>query len=345
MRSIVIAASVCLRASLLMALVALSPVAAQNAPEKPGPWKLSTAVGPAFALGKAGERWAKLITEASGGTLAVQVFPGAALAHRDPAREFLALRDGAADLAVGSTLHWAPQVGELTLIALPWLAPDDRALEALLAAPIRDRLAAAVERAGGVPLAFAALGHRALATTTKDVRAPEDLGGIDVRVTAVPLVLDLFTSLGARPRAMAFADAEAAFRSGLLAAQEGPPASFAAARLDALGVRQVMLWGAVAEVAVFAVNRAFWEGLPVEQRGIVGDAALRAAGELPTAVRAENEAALSALRRRGVVVTRLTATGQRAFASAARGVYEQWAGVAGEDLVRAAEAAVKASER
>jgi len=37
-------------------------------------------------------------------------------------------------------------------------------------------------------------------------------------------------------------------------------ATFTAARFDALGIRHVVMWGAVAEVAVFAVNRQFWEG-------------------------------------------------------------------------------------
>ena len=55
----------------------------------------------------------------------VRLFPGATLSLRDPAREFIALRDGAADLAVGSTLFWSAQVVELNLFALPWLAPED----------------------------------------------------------------------------------------------------------------------------------------------------------------------------------------------------------------------------
>jgi hypothetical protein len=42
-----------------------------------------------------------------------------------------------------------------------------------------------------------------------------------------------------------------------------------------------------------------------------------------------------------MTVTRLTAAGRAAFAAAARGVYDKWAAVAGPDLVRAAESAVR----
>ena len=330
-------------ALLFVTLVLVVTVAqAQDTMVSPKEWKLSTAVGSAFAVGKAGERWAKLIAEKSDGKFTVQMFPGATLARRDPAREFLALRDGAADLAVGSTLFWSIQVSELALIGLPWLAPDDKDLGALLMNEvIASQLFAAVERAGAVPLALAALGHREIATTGRVLRSPADLNAMKVRATSLSLVRDMFVALGAEPWAMAFADAQVALRAGILDAQEGQPATFAAARLDALGFKQVLLWGAVAEVAIFAANQTVWKSWSDEERAIVKSAAQQAARELPALARAENDAALAELRQRGITVTRLTATGRAAFAAAARGVYDKWASVAGPELVRVAEAAIK----
>ena len=296
---------------------------------------------PRLRAGQGGGALGEAHRRAIGRQRAGSVFPGASLASRDPAREFVALRDGAADLAVGSTLFWSAQVVELNVIGLPWLAPEDKDLAALASEAVTERLAAAVERAGVVPLAFAVLGHRELATTGKVPRSPEDMAGMKVRLAATPFLTDFFVSLGAVPHAMAVADAQAAFRAGTLDAQEGTLATIAAARLDTLGVKQVMLWGAVAECAVFAANKAAWNGWTDEQRAIVRDAALEAARGLPALARAENDAALVELRKRGVTVTRLTATGRAAFAAATRGVYDKWAAVAGPDLVRAAEAAVK----
>jgi TRAP-type transport system periplasmic protein len=335
-------APVVARVLLLAALLLMAAGApAQEPKDKPAPWKLSAAVGPAFALGKAGQRWAKLIAEQSGGSVAVQFVPGAALASRDPAREFVALRDGAAELAVGSTLYWSSQVVELHAIGLPWLAPEDKDLAALASEAVTARLAAAMERAGVVPLAFAVLGHRELATTGKVPRSPEDMAGIKVRLAATPFLTDFFVSLGAAPRAMPLADAQAALRAGTLDAQEGSLAALAAARVDTLGVNQLLLWGAVAECAVFAANQAAWNSWTAEQRALVRAAALEAAGGLPALARAENDAALVELRKRGVTVTRLTTTGRAAFAAAARGVYDKWAAVAGPDLVRSVEAALR----
>ncbi|HET9247031.1 MAG TPA: hypothetical protein VFO15_14600, partial [Xanthobacteraceae bacterium] len=103
----------------------------------------------------------------------------------------------------------------------------------------------------------------------------------------------------------------------------------------------VTLWGAVAEVAIFAANRDAWSRLSETERTVVADAAHDAAAELATLARSANAAALAELRRRGVTILRLTPSGQAAFAAAARPVYDRWAAVAGEEIVRAAEAAVR----
>src|ERR1022692_4077899 len=116
-------------AAMVLAATLATSVAAEELPTPPSqPLKLSTAQGPAYPLGKAGEIWATLIAKRSGGRLAVEHFPGATLSSRDPAREFGALRDKTFELAVGSTLVWSAQVPQLNVLALPWLVPDAPAL-------------------------------------------------------------------------------------------------------------------------------------------------------------------------------------------------------------------------
>jgi len=312
---------------------------AQSASDPAQGWKLSVAAGPAFALGKAAERWAKLVTERSGGKLPVRVYPGAALSSRDPTREFLALRDGAADLAVGSTLYWSAQVVDLNVVGLPWLAPEEKDLDALAAGVAGERLLAAVERAGAVPLALAVLGHHAL-TSSALPQSPADLAGMRVRMFWTPLVVDLYVGLGAMPRSLSATDAHAAFRAGTLNAQDGTLAAIAAARLETFGVKQVVLWAANAQCAVFAANKAAWSAWTPEQRDAARDSAIEAARELPALVRAEQDAAQSELSQRGVTVTRLTAAGRAAFAAAARSTYDKWAARIDPELLQASEAAV-----
>jgi TRAP-type C4-dicarboxylate transport system substrate-binding protein len=326
----------------VLAACAATPPVPEVKPVVPIELKLSVAVGPAYALGKAGEGWASRISERSGGRLRVKLFPGASLAHRNAEREFVALKEGFADLAIGSTLDWSAQVPALGVVGLPWLAAGPGRLEALLSGPVADALDAAVARSGAMPLALAPLGYRALATTGREVRTPADVVGLRIRIIAPAPVSQFYAALGAQPQTTSFATAQAAFAAGTLDAQDGSLATFAASHVYAIGLKRVLLWDAIAEGAVFAVNRARWESLPDADRALLRASAREVAGELAALVRQEADAALADLHRGKMTVERLTPAGTATFAAATRALYAQRAAALDPALVRAAEAAVAA---
>lgn len=328
--------------TLVLGVALALPGKAQNT-AAPIELKLSTALGPAYAQGKAGEVWAALIHDRSAARLAARHFPGAALVQRDPVREFAALRDGSIDLAVGSTLVWSAQVPQLNLLALPWLVPNNAALENLLGGDIGRQLSAHLDVAGIVPLAWVGNGFTALATRAA-VRKPADVAGLKIRVLSSPLAIELLSALGAQGNAMDAVYARAAFASGVLDGQEVSIATYIASRLDTAGLTNLLLWDARADALVFAVNRARWDAWSESDRALVRQAAQDAARETAAFARhAEDSAALTALARQGVNITRLTPAGKEAFRAAAHSMFERWAAVVGWDLVRAAETAVTES--
>lgn len=305
--------------------------------------KLSAAVGPAFPLGRAAERWAQLAEGSAAGAFTVKFHPGASLAQRDPAREFIALRDGAAQLAVGSALAWSAQVPALAVVALPWLAPDRRTLDALVDdARVRAAVAARVEAAGAIMVEWAPLGHRDLATK-RAVRVPGDVRGMRLRIAPSTLLTDLYVSLGMLPHSMGFGEAQGAFAAGALDAQEGSATTLASMRVGDVGLTQVVEWGAVADAMVFAVHRATWERWDEAQRAAVRRAASEAVQYAAAPDR--EEAALRGLADAGLGVARLTAAGRAPFREASRAVYERWSPVVGTEIVELAEQAVKSIEK
>jgi TRAP-type C4-dicarboxylate transport system substrate-binding protein len=301
--------------------------------------KLSVAQGPAFPLGRAGERWAQLLSEKAGGAFQVQAFPGAVLAARDPLREFGALRDGAADLAVGGALAWFAQLPAFGAYVLPWLAADTAEQEALASdGTLRERVSAAVAQAGVIVVATAPLGERVLATMKSAVQAPGDMTGLRLRAVTSPLILETLGVLGARAQAMSLGDAQAAFASGALDGQEGPASTLAATRITATGQRFVTRWGAFADVMVFAVRRTVWDAWSAEQRAAAQAAAQEAARDAGALAR--EDAALSELTKQGATIVRLAPAQRAAFRAAVAPVWAKWTQPIGPDLVSAAEAAV-----
>ncbi len=323
---------------MLAATLASAAMAQENRTAPSQPLKLSTAQGPAYPLGKAGEIWATLIRERSGGRLDVAYFPGAPLSSRDPAREFGALRDGAFQLAVGSTLSWSTQVPQLNVVALPWLVPDEQTLQALIDGDTGKRLSAALEAAGVVALAWAANEFLEIASKAP-LHQPADLAGARIRTQASPLLEETLAALGARPSAMSAADARAALENGQLDAQETSVAAYAVARLSASPLDHLQVWHAHADALVFAVNRSTWQAWSEADRQLVRAAAVDASRQARAmAQRLSGDGALTALGAQGVRATRLTPAGRAAFRQAARAVYERWTPVIGSELVDGAEA-------
>jgi TRAP-type C4-dicarboxylate transport system substrate-binding protein len=326
-------------AILAASAMAFVPVAPAQTPAPANELKLSVAVAPSLPLGAAAKSWSDAMAAAADGRVASALHPGASLAQRDPARELLALRDGAADLAVGSALAWSAQLPALAVYAVPWIAPERADLAALVASPaITGELMRRTEAIGIVLLAVAPLGHRALVTTSKVVRAPGDLAGLRLRASGGPLVVETLAALGARPEAMSFAQAQEALAAGRLEGQDGMATGFVAARAPATGFRQLLRWGAFGDAMLFAVRRAVWDGWTDAQRRVALDAARKVAAAANAPAReAEAEQVLVAL---GMGDTRLTRAGHQAFATAAAATRAARTAAVGADLVAIAERAV-----
>jgi TRAP-type C4-dicarboxylate transport system substrate-binding protein len=326
-------------ALVLLVQVAASPAHAQARGEPPTELKLSTAQAPAFPLGQAGERWAQVLNEAADGGYVVKQYPGATLALRDPAREFGALADGQADLAIGSALAWSAQCPPLAIFALPWLGAEPREQVALADdATLREKLFSAMAAAGVVGLAIAPLGEHVVATAKAPVATPAAADGLRIRVAAPRPVVDFYLALGALPQSLGYAQAQAAFAAGTLDGQDAMPTALAATRAYATGQKFVTRWGALADAMVFAVRKAAWDAWPEERRLRVRAVAERIAREADALPR--EEAALAQLTKEGVTIVRLSSAQRSAMRDAAQPAIAKWEATVGADVVEVARSAV-----
>ncbi|MEO8974954.1 MAG: TRAP transporter substrate-binding protein DctP, partial [Casimicrobiaceae bacterium] len=204
-----------------VALFAGCRVAIAQAAPKPPELKLSVVVAPLYPMGAAAKAWGDALNDGAKGSFTVKFFPGAQLAEHNATQEFRALQAGAIDLGVGSALQWSDAFAPLAVIALPWIAPSNRELAAVVSdADVKAQLTAALDAAGVTLVAIAPLRHRELSTQSKVIASPEDLKGLRVRVRDARLVADTYVALGALPTGLSLADAQAGFATGTLDGQD-----------------------------------------------------------------------------------------------------------------------------
>jgi tripartite ATP-independent transporter DctP family solute receptor len=328
----------------VMAFIFSVPLSAPAADYK-AEYKLSTVVARPMPWGIAGERWAELVKEKTGGKILIKVYPGTSLVGGDQTKEYTAIRQGAIDMAIGSTINWSPQVKELNIFSMPFLMPDYKAIDALTQGEVGKELWKILESKDTVPLAWGENGFRELSNSKKAIRKPDDLKGLKIRVVGSPLFLDTFTALGANPTQMSWADAVPALSSGAVDGQENPLTIFTVAKLHAAANQKYLtIWGYVADPLIFVVNKDVWASWKPEDQKAVREAAVQAAKENIEAARKglipPDDSMIKEVESLGVNVVRLTEAEKTAFQKATKEVYEKWAKQIGPELVKKAEESI-----
>lgn len=335
-------------ATLCAAAVVGLPAAAQAQNYKPE-YKLSIVVGTTFPWGQGAEIWSNLVRERTQGRINIKVYPGTSLVQGDQTREFTAIRQGVIDMAVGSTINWSPQIKQLNLFSLPFLMPDYAAIDALVQGDMGKEMFKLIEKAGVVPLAWGENGYRQLSNSKREIKRPEDMKGMKLRVVGSPLYIDTFTALGANPTQMSWADAQPALASGAVDGQENPLSIYTGSKLYTVGQKYLTLWNYVADPLIFVVNREVWNSWSEKDRDIVRQAALDAGKQQIVIARKgvtpEDPSLLKEIEGHGVTVTSLSQAEHDAFAKVTQPVYDKWKKQIGEDLVNLAEKSIAARKK
>ena len=288
-------------------------------------YKMSTVVPPAFAWGRGGEIFLTLVKERTNGRIVIKQYPGASLVQGQQDREFSAMRQGVIDVLCGAPINWTSTVPQLGIFTLPFLMPDHKAWDAVMAdGPLMKDYFELVRKAGAEPLAVGETGYRQISNSKRAVVRPDDMKGLKIRVVGSPMYGDIMTSMGANPTFMSFADAQPALASGAIDGQENPLEVFIAAKIQTLGQKFVTKWNYSNDILLFAIAAPVWASWSPADQKIVREAALDAAKQQTVLVRklfAEDVEKVSAL---GVAVHVPTAPEMEAWQIAARRPYARY---------------------
>ena len=309
-------------------------------------YRMSLVLGPPTPWGMAGKIWSDLVRERTNGRINMKLYPGVSLIQGDQTREFSALRQGVADMAIGSTINWSPQVKQLNLFSMPFLMPDYAAIDALTHGEVGRQIFATLEKQGVVPLAWGENGFRELTNSKHPIKSPADLKGMKIRVVGSPIFSDTFTALGANPTQMSWADAQPALSSGAVDGQENPLFLFTILKMHTVGQKFVTTWGYVADPLIFVVNKDIWNSWTKADQDIVRAAAVEAGKQEVALARKglveEGKPMLKEIAGMGVTVTALSPAERAEFVKATRPVYDKWKATVGAGLVDAAEKSIAA---
>ena len=168
---------------------------------------------------KAAVKFGEELKSLTNGRIEVQVFPNESLGKEMDLINGMQL--GTVDMTItGESLqNWAPMAA---LLAVPYAYKSIEHMDAVASGKIGDQIKAQIiEKAKIRPIAYFARGPRNL-TTNRPIKSPADLNGLKMRVPNVPLFVDVWKALGAKPTPMAFSEVFTSLQNGTIDAQENP---------------------------------------------------------------------------------------------------------------------------
>jgi TRAP-type transport system periplasmic protein len=288
-------------------------------------YKMSTVVPPAFAWGKGGEIFGNLVRERTAGRINIKQYPGASLVQGQQDREFSAMRQGVIDVLCGAPVNWTSTVPQLGVFTLPFLLPDHKAFDAVVASEVMSKeYFDLVRKAGAEPLAVGETGYRQVSNSKRPIVKPDDLKGLKIRVVGSPMYGEIMSGMGANPTFMSFADAQPALASGAVDGQENPLEVFLAAKIQTLGQKFVTKWNYSNDILLFAIAGPVWASWTPADQSLVRGAAIDAAKQQTALVRklfAEDVERVTAL---GVSVHVPTPAEMNDWQVATRRTYARW---------------------
>ena len=258
--------------------------------------KYSHVVAPNTPKGKAAELFKKLAEERTKGRVVVEVYPNSQL-YKDR-EEIEALQLGAVQMLAPSLSKFGPLgVRQFELFDLPYIFPNKETLYRVMDGEIGKKLFGMLEDKGIVGLAFWDNGFKHM-SANRPLRAVDDFKGLKMRIQSSKVLEAQMKALGANPQVMAFSEVYSALKQGVVDGTENPISNLYTKKMHEVQKHLTLSQHGYLGYAVI-VNKAFWEGLPVDIRKILEKAMQEATDYERDIAQKENDDALAKVRAAG----------------------------------------------
>ena len=246
------------------------------------------------ALWAAGE-----IKKRTNGKYDIEVFPLSQLGNENQINEGLGL--GTVDLIYTGVNFAATTYKPLGITGAPfilrdfdhWKAYRDSKLFADLAKGYDDKSKHKI-------VAITYYGQR-MVTANKEIRKPEDMKGMKLRVPPAPLFLMFTKSVGANATPIAFAEVYLALQQGTVDGQENPLPTIMAKKFYEVQ-SHIILTGHITESLVTVVGNHVWSKLTPDEQKIFQDVLKQAASNATDAIAASEKTLAGEFKKLGKTV-------------------------------------------
>ncbi|MGB8398060.1 sialic acid TRAP transporter substrate-binding protein SiaP [Bradyrhizobium sp.] len=239
------------------------------------------------------------IKKRTGGKYEIQVFPASQLGNENQINEGLGL--GTVDMIYTGTSFAGSIHKPLSISGAPFMLRDFNHWKAYRDSKLFSDIAKGYEdKTKHKVVALTYYGER-MVTANREIKKPEDMKGMKLRVPPAPLYLMLAKSVGANATPIAFAEVYLALQQGTVDGQENPLPTIMAKKFYEVQ-SHIMLTSHIVESLLTIVGSHVWSKLSDDEKKMFTEVLVQAAANASDQIRASEQKIADELRKLGKTV-------------------------------------------
>lgn len=261
------------------------------------------------------DHFAELVSKGSGGNVTVSVFPNDQLAGGNASRGIEMIASGAVDLAAYATCTLAVVDPKLPVATIPWSFDNYKEAAHVIDTTGGQYYAQRLAMKGMTYLGSFHNGFRQLTNSKHEVRTPQDLKNLKIRVPGSVVYMGFFRALGADPTSMSWSEVFTAIQQGTIDGQENGVSITSTSKMQEVQ-NYLTMWNYSYENDLFVASSDIWNSLEPKTQELLQSCAKEACQWGRDTLEAEENSILGEFEASGMTITYLTDEEKQTFADA-----------------------------
>ncbi|WP_372996086.1 DctP family TRAP transporter solute-binding subunit [Lutispora sp.] len=279
-------------------------------------------------------KFAELVKERTNGKYDIKVYPNEQLSGGNQAKSIELLKAGAMDLSLHSNIIYSVMDEKFSVVSLPWLMPDNETVDEKIHGEGGEALKKLLLNNGIVGLGFGENGFRQLTNSKKEVRTPEDIKNMKIRIPGMKMYISLFTALETDPITMNWSEVFTALQQKTVDGHENPLDTIQSAKIHEIQ-DYLTIWNYSYDTIILGMNKAKFDSLDAETQKIFQESAVEAMAYQVKLNRELEAKHLENFKQIGMKITVLTPEEIAAFREKVQSVYDEYEEKIGKELLDA----------
>ncbi|WDV06165.1 DctP family TRAP transporter solute-binding subunit [Lysinibacillus irui] len=302
--------------------------------EKSYKLKMSVTVSDSSTWYEAAKKLADDMDKETDGRIKIEVFTNEQLSGGDSGKAVEGLAKGSIDLTFNSTIIYSILDQRFGVASAPFLLKDHSEVDKVFNGEGGEKLKELLAEKGVQALGYGENGFRQITNSKREIKLPEDLNGLKIRIPGITMYTDLYRSLGTDPSTMTFSEVFTALQQGTIDGQENPIDVIASSKLEEVQ-DYLTLWNYSYDPLVLGMNKKLYDSLSDADRELFDRLGKEAAAYQVKIAREKEASQIEDLKSKGMNVYTPTEEELEAFKKVVQPVYDKYTDIWGEDLLKA----------